>query len=329
VVTNPTGGSNVIALVDAYDDPYAGPDLAYFSAQFGLPFSPEKFQVVYQDGPSSPPATDPTGGWEFEESLDIEYSHAMAPNATIYLVETDSNSFSDLLTGVQIASNLISCGSTATCPAGSKGKGEVSMSWGGSEFPQQTTVDSVFTTPGVVYVASAGDAPGTEWPCTSPNVVCAGGTTIRRNPVNGNFLEERSWELGGGGASLFETIPFYQAPIKDIVGGARGVPDVALDSNPVTGVWVWDSNDFEGGAGWFIVGGTSVAAPTWAGIINSAGKFNVSSTSELSLIYKNLGNAKTYNDTTLGDCGPYAGYLATAGWDPCTGAGSARGLGGK
>ena len=51
VTKNVTGGSKAIAVVDAYDDPWAGPDLAYFSSQFGLPFSPEQFQVVYEDGP--------------------------------------------------------------------------------------------------------------------------------------------------------------------------------------------------------------------------------------------------------------------------------------
>ena len=48
--TNPTGGSKAIAIVDAFDDPYAAPDLAYFSAQMGLPFSPSQFTVIYESG---------------------------------------------------------------------------------------------------------------------------------------------------------------------------------------------------------------------------------------------------------------------------------------
>jgi len=43
---NPTGGSQAIAIVDAYDDPYAASDLEDFSAQFGVPGSP-KFSIVY------------------------------------------------------------------------------------------------------------------------------------------------------------------------------------------------------------------------------------------------------------------------------------------
>jgi kumamolisin len=131
-----TGGSQSIAIVDAYDYPQAAADLAYFSQQFGLPFNPAKFHVVYAKG--AQPPEDPTGGWEFEESIDTQYSHAMAPNATIYLVEANSNSDSDLYPAVQVASNLVACGKTTTCPAGSKGQGQISMSWSSSEFVQET-----------------------------------------------------------------------------------------------------------------------------------------------------------------------------------------------
>jgi kumamolisin len=330
---NPSGGSKAIAIVDAYDDPWAGPDLAYFSAQFGLPFTPEQLQVVYQSGGGSPPPIDPTGGWELEESLDIEYSHAMAPNATIYLVEANSNYYSDLLTSVQIASNLVRCGKTTSCSASSTGTGEVSMSWGSSEFSSETSYDSYFTTPGVVYVATAGDAPGTEWPCASPNVVCTGGTTLRRNPATGNFLDERAWDYAGGGVSLYEKIPSYQSSIASIVGKSRGLPDLAFDGNPVTGAWVWDSNyPEEDGGGWFIVGGTSLGTPSLAGIINRAGGFAASSNAELTTIYKTYAGksySSDFNDITLGWCGPYGGYLAVTGWDPCTGVGTDNGYSGK
>jgi kumamolisin len=325
---NPSGGSKSIAIVDAYDDPWAGPDLAYFSSQFGLPFTPEQLTVVYQTG--TEPPIDATGGWELEESLDLEYSHAMAPNAHIYLVEANSNYYSDLLASVQIASNLIHCGSTTTCPTTATGKGEVSMSWGGGEFSTETSYDSYFTTPGVVYFASSGDGPGTIWPSTSPNVVAAGGTTLRHSPSTGNFIDERAWDSGGGGVSLYEKIPSYQSSIASIVGTYRGVPDVSFDANPITGVWVWDSNYFEeDGGGWFIVGGTSVSSPSLAGIVNRAGNFAASSNAELTTIYKNMAVTTDFNDITLGWCGPYGGYLAVTSWDPCTGVGSDHGYSGK
>lgn len=336
VTTNPSGGRNTIAIVDAYDDPWAGPDLAYFSAQFGLPFDPAQFEVVYQSG--TPPTVDPTGGWELKEALDTEYAHAMAPSARIYLVEANSDMASDLLTAVQIASDLIRCGRTTACPSTSKGTGEVSMSWGAGEFAGETSYDSTFTTPGVVYVASSGDSPGVDWPCASPNVVCAGGTTVRRNPYNGNFIAQWSWPSGGGGASSYETIPSYQSSISTIVGKSRGVPDVSLDSDPYTGLWVWSSYLFaidvaEGlGApdyGWWIVGGTSAAAPNWAGIINKAGAFAASTRAELTTMYKYKAVGADFNDIVAGDCGPYMGWSPVPGWDPCTGIGTDKGYAGK
>ena len=156
----PSGGSQTIAIVDAYDDPNAAADLAAFSAQFGL--AAPNFHVVYASGPEPP--IDPTGGWEIEESLDIEYAHAMAPNAILYLVEANSNYDSDLYPAVLVASNLVMCGKT-TCHGPSKGRGEVSMSWGGAEFSSETSLDAFFTSPGVVYFAAAGDAPGVIYPC--------------------------------------------------------------------------------------------------------------------------------------------------------------------
>ena len=100
---NPTGGAGAIAIVDAFDTPNVAADLAAFSAQFGLP--PAVFQVVYASG--TQPALDPSGGWELEASLDIEWSHAMAPNAKIFLVEANSNRFLDLFQAVLVASNLV------------------------------------------------------------------------------------------------------------------------------------------------------------------------------------------------------------------------------
>jgi kumamolisin len=336
VTTNPSGGSQSIAIVDAYDDPFAGPDLAYFSDEFGLPFADSQFHVVYESG--VPPPVDPTGGWELEEALDTEYAHAEAPNATIYLVEANSNSYADLLTAVSMASNLVLCGSTATCPSGSTGKGEVSMSWGGAEFSSETSYDSYFTGTNVVYFASSGDSPGTNWPCVSPNVVCAGGSDSRRSGATGDSLDQRSWADAGGGESLYEAIPSYQSSISSIVGTARGVPDLTFDADPYTGVWVWSSYilsedyfdaELPATEGWWIVGGTSVSSPNLAGIINRAGGFAASSSAELNTIYTNKANSADYHDIVTGFCGPYLEYLAATGWDFCTGNGNVVGYGGK
>ncbi|HTY55088.1 MAG TPA: S53 family peptidase [Candidatus Binataceae bacterium] len=313
---NPSGGSRTIAVVDAYDDPTASLDLGRFSKQFGLPKA--KFSVVYANGGIRPPV-DPTGGWELEESLDIEWTHAMAPKAKIILVEARSNTLGDLLQAEDVASKLVA----------SSGGGEISNGWGGDEFPGESFFDSHFTKKGVVYVAASGDAPGVEYPASSPNVVGAGGTSIMRDPTSGAFQGETAWQLTGGGPSVFEERPTYQDVISGIVGDVRGTPDISLDGDPNSGAWVYDSNPIMGEVGWFIVGGTSLSSAALAGIINSAGNFYSSTNAELTVVYDNLGNDDDYRDITTGTCGLYIAYEAVMGWDFCTGVGSAIGLNGK
>jgi subtilase family serine protease len=310
-----TGGSRAIAVVDAYHNPYAVSDFQTYSTQFGLPLS--GLSVVYAGG--TQPTVDPSGGWGLESALDVEISHAMAPNAKIYLVEAASNQTSDLLQAELVAANLVA----------KAGGGEVSNSWGGTEFTGQVAYDRYFTKAGVVYFASTGDSPGVSWPATSANVVAAGGTTTSRNPNTGAFVSEATWSEAGGGKSQVTVRPSYQAGVAATVGNRRGIPDMAFDANPDTPVWVYFSGSVSGyQGGWWSVGGTSVAAPALAGIVNAAGTFRTSSNAELTALYGGLGGPSFY-DVIRGICGPYGGYSARAGWDFCTGVGSPRGLTGE
>jgi subtilase family serine protease len=116
------------------------------------------------------------------------------------------------------------------------------------------------------------------------------------------------------------------------VGTTRGTPDVSADANPYTGVWVYDSfpNDYSfSSVGWWIVGGTSLSTPVWAGVINRAGSFAASSPAELSTLYSHLGVAGDFHDVVGGQCYYYAGLLAVAGYDECTGIGSPHSYAGK
>jgi kumamolisin len=354
VIAVPSGGSKALAIVDAYDDPTALSDLQHFSTQFGLtavsstnstPSNPKppnnaplalkgvnsadstplaltsessgNFQVVYASG--TRPPTDPTGGWELEESLDIEWAHAMAPGAKIFLVEAKSNSFSDLLTAEDVAGTLVAAA----------GGGEVSNSWGGSEFSGETAFDSYFQKASVVYFAASGDSPGVIYPSTSPFVVSAGGTSTTRVLSNGAFNEEVAWQDGGGGVSAFEPRPSYQNVVSQIVGSNRGTPDLSFDSAAETPVWVYATSTGPLGQGWFIVYGTSVATCSLAGIVNSAGNFYASTAAELAIVYGNRAAASDFNDITEGNCGPYGSLFATVGYDLCTGVGSDHGKAGK
>lgn len=309
---NPSGGSRAIALVDAYDDPTAEADIEAFSNQFGL--APADLSVVYAQG--TEPALDPTGGWELEEAVDTEWAHAMAPGAKIYLVEAPDNNWGSLLQAVQVASQLVA----------QAGGGEVSMSWGGSEFVGENTLDGYFTTNKVVYFASAGDTPGPEYPSVSPNVVSAGGTTNSRNPYTGSLFSQNAWQDAGGGLSEIEPRPAFQNSVANVVGGYRGTPDVSFDANPNTGVWVYNSNPVYG-QGWFVVGGTSVSAPALAGIANAAGAFRLNSQAENAALYAAHGSA--LNDVFYGNCGIDVGYLARPGYDLCTGLGTIQELHGR
>jgi subtilase family serine protease len=357
---NPTGGSQSIAIVDAYDDPSAPGDLAWFSLQFGIPLTASQFEVVWANTSLSScnysgVPTEIYGGWELEESLDIEWAHAMAPSAKIYLVEACSNYENDLQQAVMVANNLVQCGNSeinpsslvlGTCPSVT-GKGEVSMSWGGGEWSGETGTgcavtnttfnDSCFTAANVVYVAATGDGPGVIYPSASHNVVAAGGTSNRRSYLTFNFEQEAAWVYGGGGVSFFESQPTYQTGLATSCSsqtgesGYRCVPDLSFDADPYTGVYVYDTFPIDGVYyyEWLIVGGTSVSAPALAGVINRAGSFAASSTAELTTIYANRTNTADFTDVTAGFCGFYMGFTATSGYDPCTGVGTPKGYAGK
>jgi len=320
---NPNGGAGVIAIVDAYDYPTAENDLNVFSSQFGLPPCTTQngcFKKVYATG-AKPKAN---CGWAQEAALDIEWAHAMAPNAQIVLVEAASNSNANLYNAVDVAFNQVLCGQSTKCPALSSGYGQVSMSWGSSEFSSETSQDSHFSKTGVVFFAASGDSGGkTIYPGTSPFVVSAGGTTVNR--TNGSFSSETAWSGSGGGPSKYEPRPGYQDAIVGIVGTQRGAPDFSFDANPSTGVSVYDSTSCQGLSGWLTFGGTSVSSPSLAGIVNLAGSMRNSSDGELSLIYSNLGT-KNFRDITSGTAGSFS---AKGGWDFVSGVGSNIGTDGK
>lgn len=324
--TNPSGGSKAIGIVDAYDYPTAMADLNAFSARFGLPtVTSATFKVIFAGGTGGCAGSDPGNnpGWEAEQALDIEWAHAMAPKAKIFLVEAASNSFTDLLIAEDCASKQVAAA----------GGGEISNSWGGSEFSSETTFDSHFKKTGIVYLASTGDSAGTLWPSVSTSVVAVGGTTTSRvngGTTFGNFVGEAAWENGGGGLSTYEPRPSYQSVLPSATH--RLVPDVSSDANPNSGVWVYDNNATSGCC-WYVFGGTSVASPSWAGIVNGAGHFATSSNAELTMIYNAYASstnyAADYNDISYGLCGFYDGYIASSKWDPCTGVGSPKGYVGK
>lgn len=301
----PTGGFGAVVIVDAYDNPDAEQDLITYSTQFGLPSCTKAngcFSQVYANG--TEPPNDP-GGWSMEEALDIEMAHAMAPNAKIILVEAADNSNTNLYAAEDLAGTLIQ----------QAGGGTISNSWSGSEYPGETSEDSHFQVSGVVYFAATGDdgAPA-GYPAMSPYVVAAGGTTILRS---NNTVSEQGWAGSGGGPSVYESRPAYQDLLQGFVHGARGTPDFSADANPTSGPAIYDA---DGGYDWTQIGGTSVASPLLAGLVNAAGHHAKSTMQELSGLYPyaKAHYYKVWRDETVGN----NGYSCEKGYDYVTGIGS-------
>lgn len=307
---NLCGTGQTIAIVDAYDDPNIQNDLTKFSTQFGLPSCTTTNGCLVKATPQGKPHSDQ--GWALEESLDVQWAHAIAPGAKILLVEAKSPSFGNLMGAVDYAT--------------SKGADQVSMSWGGSEFSSELSYDSHFNKNDVSFFASSGDSGnGTNYPAVSPYVVAVGGTTLNVDSL-GNVSSETAWSGSGGGISLYESEQSYQTNYGISTNGKRAVPDVSYDANPSTGVPVYDSFGYQGSKGWFQVGGTSAGAPQWAAataIVNSARSVPMSSSSfgTETLLYQaatGTDYANNYRDITSGS----NGFNAKTGYDFVTGVGS-------
>ncbi len=308
-----TGAGETIAIVDAYGSPSIQKDLSVFDSQFGLPAA--NLTIAYPGGTSHANA-----GWALETSLDVEWVHALAPQANILLVVASSASTANLMAAEDYAT--------------SHGAQVVSNSWGGSEFSSETSYDSHFQHAGIVYVASAGDSgAGVEWPSASPDVLGVGGTSLTVNGSSGSYSYggETAWSSSGGGLSAYEAVPAYQVPWQSVVGSQRGTPDIAWDANPSTGVAVYDSTKYQGQSGWWEVGGTSVGSPSWAALIALADQGRATPLSSsgatgniLNDIYTlagstgSAGYASNYHDITSGS----NGNPALPGYDLVTGIGS-------
>ena len=311
------GAGQVVGIVDAYDDPNIESDLGVFNSTFNLPLCTSSsgcFKKVYAQG--SKPNTN--SGWALEISLDVEWAHAIAPQAKIVLVEAASSSFTNLMQAVDVAVQ--------------NGASAVSMSFGGGEFSGETSYDTHFAVNGVTFTASSGDSGnGVEYPAASPDVVGVGGTTLTTG-TGGSYISETAWSGSGGGQSSVENEPPYQAsyPIPNDPKGWRGVPDVAYDGDPNTGFAIYDTVRYQGQSGWFLVGGTSAGAPQWAAlfaIANSlraaAGKATLSSTNIAVYSEATANLSSNFHDITRGTNGT-CGTLCTAvaGYDYVTGLGS-------
>ncbi len=307
------GRGQTIALIETYHDPSIYADLVAFDAQNNLanPILAWNLPSKLNTDGSRPTmtmvnfageATNPT--WGDEEALDVEMAHLVAPAANLVIVEAKPGTVYDLITAIKAVETLPSVS-------------VISMSWGGAEFQGQLKLDSTFTTPkghtGITFIASSGDSgPGAQWPASSPNVVGVGGTSLVGTPSGGR-ASESAWSGSGGGISQYETRPTYQS--KTVTGTMRSTPDVSIDADPGSGLMIVSRGRR------FQVGGTSMGAPAWAGLVAiadqglaQAGKGTLDGPSQLlPALYS--APSKDYYDVTTGP-------RAAVGYDTSTGLGT-------
>ena len=251
-------------------------------------------------------------------SLDVEWAHSIAPNANIILYEANSSSGDDLFQAVSTAA------ANTNVSVVSMSSGRVQEFLGENAF--RSDLHNPLRTPG-------GDVPGRHggrrrapsgYPAYSPNVVAVGGTSLYIN-ANGSYMSESGWADGAGGISNFEPQPGYQiGKVNGANSTNRTNPDVSMDADPNTGVFVVDSFLTGSTTSYLQVGGTSLATPMWAGLVALADQVRTNvgestldgATQTLPRLY-NLPSTD-FHDITTGN----NGFPATTGYDLVTGIGS-------
>jgi len=301
-----------VTIIIAYTYPGLQKDFDTFCTKFNLP--PQKLNIITL-------GTLQDSGWASEECLDVQMVHVANPYAQITVIEAKSNSYDDMNYAVDYANKLPETQI-------------ISMSWGSEEFNAQINYDKYFTNKKICYCASSGDENFVCYPASSPNVIAVGGTTLILNDLNMRE-SEKTWPSAGSGVSKYSVIPTYQSGCKNISGNKRLVPDISCIGNPSYGVQMYYNNSY------FVVGGTSVSAPLFAGILSIVNQQRIdsklstltsvsSATKNLfqKYIYKNLYNASFKNkphlysdnfyDITIGKNGI---HNATKYYDKATGLG--------
>ena len=309
--------------------------------------------------PFEPNGTDEIG-WAAETTLDVEWAHAMAPQANIVLLTSPVDE-TEGVQGLPEFDQLINY-------ALDHHLGDViSESWGATEntlfTPAGERVMRNFENSyaraalmGVTALASTGDDgtgnletdltsiypfPTVNFPAASPLVGAIGGTSLFAD-TSGNYQSETVWgnDTGatGGGISQQFREPIYQAflprSVQRQLGGARGIPDVSWNADPDTPILIYLSFLGPDAAGYYFIGGTSEGSPAVAGVVADLDSLAHRGIGLLSPYLYALGaTGRGFNDVTVGNNGfnGVSGYNATPGWDLATGWGSpnlAQGFGG-
>jgi len=347
------GRGTTIVIVDAFGSPTIRSDLHKFDQDYGLP-DPPSLQILQPAG--TPPPFDPTNsdmvGWAFETSLDVEYAHAFAPGANIVLVETPVTETE----GVQGFPEIVSAENYVI----NHNIGDViSQSFGATEETFPNTLSILLLRGSFINAAlhrvpvlgGSGDfgatnyelnlmdlypMPVNSWPSSDPLVTSVGGTQLLLDDAGNRLAPDVVWNDGfgasGGGVSSVFPRPVFQTSVRSLVGRWRGTPDISM-SAAVDGSALVYTSFIPGGAGYYLVGGTSEATPEFAGIVAMATQL---AGHRLGLLGNKLYALSRRNlvDVTTGDnsFGPFqntdgntytvVGYPALPGYDLASGLGT-------
>ena len=349
--TTLTGAGQMVGLLQ-FDGYYAN-DIAAYAAAAGGGRANIVIQKVLLDGYNGVPTTGANSGND-EVSLDIEMSMAMAPGlAKIMVFEAGPNGLQN-----DILNSMVTYSATVK---------QLSSSWGWGGGPS-TTTDNIYKSMAAVgqsffnasgdsgaFTTGAGSANGVDntslqnAPSSSPYITQVGGTTLTMNGTGASYSSETVWNwnvefpgqgydgvASSGGVSSYYSIPSWQTNVSDLVArggstGFRNIPDVALTADNVYTV------SGGSGAGSGGTGGTSCAAPLWAGfmaLVNQQAVIN-GNTKGLGLVNPAIyaiaagsGYASCFHDVTTGNntwSSSASLFYAGSGYDLCTGLGTPNG----
>jgi subtilase family serine protease len=359
-----TGTGQTIVLVDSFGSPTITSDLATFDAAFNLP-APPSFQIIQPVGAVPPfdPSNASMVGWAEETSLDVEYSHAMAPGANILLVETPvaetegAQGFPQIIAAENYVINhnlgsVISQSFAATEQTFHSAQTLLSLRSAYENAVQNdvTVLGSTGDTGSAGYSNKAGTllytSPVVSWPASDPLVTAIGGTQLHLDAKGQRTSPDNVWNdtnqlgspaAGSGGTSVVFGRPTYQNSVKGVVGSQRGVPDVSMSAAVNGGVLVYLGFGGIPGPGFYIIGGTSEASPEFSGVVAVADQ---AAGHRLGFLNPTLyalaaAGAPGLSDITIGNNAvtfmqkgktyTVPGYLAAPGYDLASGLGTVDG----
>lgn len=341
-----TGQGQTVVDIVSFGSPTLQRDMDVFDQQFNLPPITIK-QISPLNEPSSGSPSD-ISGWAGETTLDVEIIHALAPGANI-VVLTSPVAETEGTVGLPEFRKLLQYAidnKLGTIISNSWGASEATLKDAAGQTELQlwnTLLQKATTQDGLTLLASSGDNGATDFTdlagkqlATSPTssflndnpwVTSVGGTSLHRD---GTAFDETAWNSGsgssGGGFSAFYSTPAYQqllpASVQSTLKNRRGLPDVAGNADPNTGLAMYEDGS------WNVAGGTSAAAPMWAAVIAIANQMAGHPLGFINPALYKVGTSARYlqdfHDITSGDntIGKVVGFNAIPGWDPVTGLGS-------